>query len=641
MKNLSAFLLLFLFLTGVSFPQSDTISTTLSEIVVTANRTETPYYTLASSVSVLTSQELQSKQINTVEDALRELPGVTVVDQGGPGKIASVYIRGANPNHTLVLIDGTELNDPSSINNAFDFSFLNTNDIDKIEVVRGPQSTLYGSDAVAGVINIITKFGGAGNNFSFYGESGSNSYYRGNLSANGSYNILNYFVSLSRNSTKGISAADSKFGNTERDGYSNNSFTGKLSVHPSNNFDIGFLYKYTKAKTDLDQNEKLGDDPNFTYDIEEQIFSSSGHLNLFNDKWNQSLTASLVKRFSKAIDLPDQIRPTTSSDSYADAERFKIDWQNNLRFVNNNLFTFGIETEKEKAFTSFVSNSSYGPYENVFPMQNIGTTGLYAQDQINFSNKFFTSLGIRYDNNQKFGSVTTFRIAQAYYINRTSTKLKATYGTGFKAPSLFYLFDPAFGNPDLKPEKSKGWDLGVEQFFNNGKIQLGITYFNLQLTDMFGFGPDFKEINIAKASSEGVEFNFTSNNFNNFNWSLNYTYTNAKDKYAGSEDYNKPLIRRPLHQAFLNLGYKIAKNYNVGMQIKYVGESEDKDFNTYPTQRVKLDAHTLVNLYASIKIFSNIELSGKIENLFDTQYEEILYYGTLGRSFYLGMGITL
>ncbi|MFA3783915.1 TonB-dependent receptor plug domain-containing protein [Melioribacteraceae bacterium 4301-Me] len=640
MKKIYICLFLLLF-SATSFPQSDTLKTTLSEIIVTANRTETPYYTLASSVSVLTQKDLKERQINTVVDALRELPGVTVVEQGGPGKLASVFIRGASPNHTLVLIDGTEMNNPSSPDNAFDFSYLNVNDIDKIEIVRGPQSTLYGSEAIAGVINIITKFGSPNKNFSFYGEGGSNNYYRGNVSAYGNYNKLNYFLSFSRNKTDGISAADSKYGNTEKDGYSNNSFTGKIMIHPNNNFNSSFLYKYTKSNNDLDQNEKLGDDPNFSYKVEEQLFSSISKLELFNKKWKQSLTASIMKRISKAVDLPDEIRPNTSSNNYANGVRYSIDWQNNFYFLSNNLITVGIEHKTEKASSNYSSTSIFGPYQSIFPEQSVYTNSLYAQDQINVFNKLFTSVGLRYDNHQKFGGELTYRITQAFYFDKIKTKFKATYGTGFKAPSLFYLFDPAYGNPSLKPEKSKGYDFGVEQFLLGGKLSFELNYYSLMLTDMFSFDENFKAINVAKASMKGIEFNLTGYRINRFNFSINYTLTNTKDEYVKSTDYNLPLLRRPKNQAFLLVGYDFNTDVNLQLQVKYVGERYDKDFTTYPAQRTKLSSYTIVNLLSSIKISDNLEFYGRIQNLFNANYEEVLYYGTLGRTFYLGAGINL
>jgi len=642
MKHLYSFLLIFLLIqTFLSAQQSDSVKTTLSEIVVTANKTETPYYALGSSVSIITSDEISRQNLRTVIDVLREMPGLTVTQQGGPGKLAYVYTRGANSNHTLVIIDGVKMNDASSPNNAFDFSTLNTNDVERIEIVRGPQSTLYGSEAIAGVINIITKRGTDKPQFNFSEEGGSNNYYRGNLSAQGKYGILSYAVTATRNGSDGVSASDARFGNTEKDGYTNNSIYSRLGIDLSSNAKLDMIYKFTKMETALDQNEKFGDDPNFNFNIEEQLFKSGLNLSFFEGRWQQQINVSLVKRFSHSLDLVDQAHPNLSSDGFNKADRVKFDWQNNLRFIENNLITFGIETETERTNSSYVSTSDWGPFESIFPEQSIRTTGAYLQDQFSYENSLFISVGVRLDNNQKFGSVATYRIAPAYYFNSTNTKLKMSFGTGFKAPSLFYLFDPVFGNPDLQPEKSIGWDAGFEQYFSQGKFSIALTYFNLKLDNMFGSDANFRTVNIAKASSQGFEIVVSGYNFNNFSANANYTFTKTKAEYELSADFGKALLRRPQHQASFNINYKLNANMNWNMQFLYVGEREDKDFSAFPAERVVIPDYTLVNLSATYKLFSYLELIGKIENLFDKQYEEVLYYGTLGRSFYVGLNLNL
>jgi vitamin B12 transporter len=642
MKKFYLFFSLFCFSQLYVTAQSDSVKTTLSEVIITATRTETPAVEIGSSYSLMASEQIEKQQLNSVVDVLRQLPGLSIVQQGGPGKVSNVFMRGANSNHTLVIMDGVVMNDPSSPNNAFDFSFLNTLDVDRIEVVRGPQSTLYGSDAMAGIINIISKKGTSVPQYNFAGETGSNGYYRGNISALGTYGILNYAVTATRNGSDGVSSADARYGNTEKDSYSNNSFMSKLGISAAQNFSLELLYKYAKEKSAIDQSEIHGDDPNYTYSIEEQIFKGGANLSLFGGSWKQSFNASLIKNFSRSLDLPDEARSYTSLDAFYKAQRTKFDWQNTLSFLQNNLIMFGVESSKEQASTNTISGSEWGPYNSMFPESSMRNTAVYLQDQLSYSNSFFTSVGIRYDKNEKFGGTTTFRIAPAYFIEPTSTKIKMSYGTAFKAPSLYYLFDPLYGNPDLKPERSKGWDFGFEQYFLNNTLCVSATYFDLEFQDMFGYGPDYKEINIAKASSRGIEFTTSVKSVKNLSIDASYTYTKTKNEYDdGSGDFNKALLRRPEHQLSLNANYQISTRLNFNSLIQFVGKRDDKDFSDYiNVKRVVLQDYTLVSFAVSYKLWDYLQLHGRIDNVLDKQYEEVLYYGTLGRAFYLGFSFT-
>jgi vitamin B12 transporter len=641
MKFFYRFLFPFFLFSGIIFSQTDSVKATLNEVVITATKTETPYYSVGSSVSIITAEMIQKNQLKTVIDVLRLVPGLSVTQQGGPSKITYAYIRGTNSNHTLVVMDGVKMNDASSPSNAFDFSQLNTNDIDRIEVVNGPQSTLYGSDAIAGVINIITKKGNAKPVFSFLGETGANKYYRSNISALGTLGGLSYSVNASRSASDGISAANSIYGNSEKDGFSNTAFSVNLQYNLDPVMKVGFMYRFTKTKSDLDQNEKLGDDPNFTYRLEDQIWKLSFARTSFNGIWEQSLSASYVKRFNQNLDLTDAAHPSMSSDAFNNANRFKIDWQNNIRIIPNNLITLGIEREVESANTSYLSMSEWGPFESLFPDQSLRNTGAYIQDQFNYDNSFFTTVGVRYDDNSKFGKETTFRIAPCYLIKETNTRFKATYGTGFKAPSLFYLFDPAFGNPDLQPEKSEGWDFGIEQFFANNNFSLGITYFGIHLNDMFGFDANYKTINIDRAATNGVELTANASFASKISINGNYTFTETKNESEGSSEFGQTLLRRPKHQFSIISNYQVNDKLGMNVIIKYVGRKDDKDFGAYPAQRVTLPDYTLVDLGAHYNFFSNLTLTARLENLFDRQYEEVLFYGTTGRSLYVGLNLNL
>jgi len=311
-----------------------------------------------------------------------------------------------------------------------------------------------------------------------------------------------------------------------------------------------------------------------------------------------------------------------------------------FHFIKDNIITLGVESQSDTASTS----SIYGSYPpSIFPAKAISTTSVYFQDQVNIDSVFFATAGIRYDRNSMFSGVATFRIAPAYLINSTNSKIKMSYGTGFKSPSLFYLYDPYSGNPNLHPEKSKGWDAGIEQYFDNGNIILGVTYFNLKFEDMFGYDLSYREINIAKASSYGLEVTASLLNYHNISINTSYTFTKTNNKYNdGSTDYNQPLLRRPENQISFNLNYRFNEKLNTNFQLKYVGKRWDKDFtDMYNPVRVELPDYMLINIAASYKLLSYLVLTARIDNLLDKQYEEILYYGTLGRAFYVGVNFTL
>ncbi|MGE5350612.1 MAG: TonB-dependent receptor plug domain-containing protein [Acidobacteriota bacterium] len=606
----------------------------LKGVVVTASRTATPIKETASSITVIGEDEIKNSGKVSLSEILSNVAGLSVVRQGGPGGLSGIFMRGANPEQTLFLIDGVAVNDPSSLSNSYDMSNFPLDNIERIEVLRGPQSTLYGSEAMAGVISIFTKKGSGKPNYSLSLEGGSYDTYKGNASLNGSLSFIDYSLGYSRYDTKGFSSADEKYGNSEKDGNLNNSLFSRVGMKFSDNFSLDFMFNYTKAKTGLDQNEMKGDDPNFTYNLEESFFKSSGSLLSFNGKWKQSLSASLMRHISHAVDQTDSLRPLTSSVAYFNGTRIKLDWQNEVKLYEKNILVFGLESDFEKANTEYNSTSEWGPFSSALSSKMLNTSGMYLEQQLNIQDALFMSLGARYDYHEKFGSVVTYRIAPAYFINATSTKLKATYATGFKSPSLYYLYDPTFGNPALKPEKSKGFDMGFEQYFMNNKVTAGVTYFNNTFSDLIGYDNSFKTINIAKAEANGWELFLSASSVYNFNFGFNYSYTLSRDKSSESLEKDMQLLRRPKNKFGLNAGYEFNKA-KLNLEVLNVGEREDKDFTLFT--RVPLKSYTLVNLAASYDINPLLKVYGRVDNMLNTKYEEVLFYGTPGRSAYIGL----
>jgi len=645
------FLFIFLpavFISTISFSQQTVIQKTdtagvykLSDVVITATKTNTNTLELANSVSVIDSVEIANKQKSNIFDLVKTEYGISTLQFGPLGGIATVSIRGANAGHALVLIDGVEMNMPSESSNLYDFANLPVESINKIEILRGPQSTLYGSNALAGVINIITKKGTGQPDLFLSAEAGSYNSLKGSLGLSGSLEKLNYLFSFDRTQSDGFSAAGTKYGNTEKDGYIGNNVISRLGYDFNKNSGINLIARFTKADTDLDQfGGMFGDDPTYKYNLEEFTTRAEGYFKLFGGLWEQKVGGSFYKNLRK-YNFDSTLNNPTSSFSNYDGRKIKIDWQNNFYLPSDNTLTFGAETEIEQAETYYYSLSSFGPYESIIPENKVYTSAVYLQDQLNIENAFFTTFGIRYDHHSKFGGEVTYRIAPAFVIWETGTKIKATIGTGFKAPSIVYLYDPFYGNENLKPEISFGLDAGVEQFIWSSGISVGLNYFSDDFTDLIGLDENFKSINIDRAKIEGAELFGKINTLDFLSVKLNYTYTDARNKSKNSSEYNQRLIRKPVNRAGLYADFIISKNAGINLEIIYTGKKDDKNFTTFPAENVKLDAYTLVNLAGHYNLFRFLKIFARVENLFDAGYEEIYGYGTPGLSAYAGLKLMI
>ena len=613
----------------------------LSDVVISATKTSNSTLELANSITVIDSAEIVSRNKIDLFDLLNSEYGLSVTQPGGLGALSTINIRGSNPEHTLVLLDGVEMNMTSDAANVYDFANLPAENINRIEILRGPQSTPYGSDAMAGVINIITNKGMGKPALQLSAEGGSYNTFKGSAGLTGSINNFNYLVSLGRTQSDGFSSASEKYGNTENDGYSGNNFSSRIGYDFDEQTGINFFFRFTKAETDLDQfGGEFGDDPTYLYNLEELTSRVEGYVKLLNGKWDQKIGATFYKNIRK-YNFDSTMNNPASSKSLYDGKKYKLDWQNNFHLPDANIITAGVDFEIEQASTEYYYYSAFGPYQSIIPNSETTTTGFYLQDQLEINNNFFASAGIRYDFYKKFGGAFTYRIAPAYIFWQTGTKLKATIGTGFNAPSIFYLYDPSFGNEDLNPEENFGWDAGVEQYFWPSGVSIGVTYFSNEFTDLFGSDENFKTINIAKAASDGIEFFFKVLLPGGIDSKASYTYTYTENKTEQSVDYNEKLLRRPENKISLLINYNFIEQANLNLEVIYVGERDDKDFSTFPSSRITLKDYTLINIAAHYDLFDFLQLTGRIENLLDVEYEEIFGFGRPSLSGYTGLRINL
>ncbi|WP_225071165.1 TonB-dependent receptor [Desulfuromonas sp. CSMB_57] len=616
-------------------------TTTLDPVVVTATRLETPLSQVASSVTVISRQDIENQQPSHVIDVLRSVPGLDVVRQGGSGQQTSIFLRGANSTHTLVLVDGVEVNDPSNPGRSFDFANLAVDNIERIEIVRGPGSTLYGSDALGGVINIITRKGSGKPKVAISAEGGSFDTHQERLSLSGGNDLINYSLTASYFDTKGISAAAKKYGNTERDGFDRTTVSTRFGLTPLGNVDVDFFLRYIKSNTDLDTFAGPGgDDPNNTFHSESIYARIQGRLMLLNDLWEQRLGLSLTDYARKNIDRTDPDHPFDSSRTTYDSRLYKMDWQHNLYFTSANVFTLGGEYKKEEAKgkSQFFYEDPLWNTDDSFSKKSVETFSAFLQDQVILWDDFITTFGLRVDDHQTFGARLTYRITSSYLFRPTGTRIKGTFGTAFKAPTLAQLFENStwvLGNPNLAPEKSRGWDIGLEQKFWDDRISLSATYFENRFEDLintfFSFSSfKYEYENIDKAESKGVELTASVRPMDNLTLSASYTYTDTENRATGNQ-----LLRRPRHKYNLNADYRFLDRGNVNLDIFYVGKRDDIDLLIWD-QTKTLGAYTVVNLAIAYDLAKHLRIHGRVENLFDEDYEEVNGFGTPGIAGYVG-----
>ncbi len=603
MRHILVFILI-LFISSAAFADSK------HPLALTITRIPTPEQMLGSSVTVITAEQIARKQQHQVLDVLRDVPGVDVTRSGGVGQSTRIFMRGTETNHVLVMVDGVEVNDASSPDDAFDFAHLTTDNVGRIEVLRGPQGTLYGSEAIGGVINIITKKGEGAPRFFGSAEGGSYRTGKMNVGSAGSFNRVHYSVDAGHSNTAGFSAVSKRFGAHEDDSDDNTTFSTKLGADMTENFSTSVTARYSHSNTQYDDFAPLQDAANYGISDEFSV-RGAGNLSLLDGKWKQEFGVSYMDNERKNAD---------SFPRSSDGSRTKFDWLHTLQLMQNNTLMAGVETEQEK----FHSRDDFSRAK-----ADIRNNAVFVQDQFGLWDRLFTSVGARLDDHDTFGRQTTWRVAPAYLIRETGTKLKASYGTGFKAPSLFDLFDSFFGNRNLKPEKSRGFDAGFEQNIWNDRVRFGATYFQNNLRDLIDSDPvTFQSINIGKARTRGVESFVSITPVEALDIALTHTFTDAEDKQT-----KLALLRRPHNKAMLDVEYHFTPAVRGGVNVLYVGNRQDSLF----PGRVPLSSYTTLGVTGDWKLNDDITLYGRIDNLLNRRYEEIYGYATPGVSAYVGI----
>ena len=580
---------------------------------VTATRVATPVSQVASSVTVITAADIDARQQRSLPDVLRSVPGVDIVQTGGAGGQTSLFIRGTNSNHTKVLLDGIDVSDPSTPGGTADISKLLAGDIAKVEVLRGPQGALYGSDAIGGVVNIITKTGQGPLAITADAEGGSFDTFNQRASASGSEGDFHYMASVQHfhSGATPVTPLDLLQPGEKRhdDFYDNISASTKLGYDISDNFDLGLVGHYTNSLGKI-----TGDAFDFTTftsfpsptqtRIETLQYETRGtaHLVLWDGRLDQTLGLAYGHSI-QAVQDPD------NGDSRQIGDRIKLDWQGNVQVIDGQTVVLGAETARDALHPGL----SFG-----FPSplsRGITTNAGYAELQSDFGMGLYNSASVRYDDNSRFGDKTTWRVAPAWVIG--STKIKASAGSGFKAPALQQLYGTFGGNAALKPETSFGYDVGVEHSLFNGAVTGGVTWFQNNIRNLIvsGPAPAFQLMNIGRARTDGVESFIAWKATETLTFRADYTYTDALD--AGTK---LALLRRPRHKASVNAGWQATDDLNLNATLLYVGPQIDgnRDFSI---PRLRMPDYVTVDLAASYRLTEKWSLFGRIENLTDTNYQ--------------------
>ncbi|MGD9667978.1 MAG: TonB-dependent receptor [Hyphomicrobiaceae bacterium] len=615
--------------------------------------------TLGTAVSVVTREEIQASQSRAGADVLRGLPGVSVSQQGGVGNVAVVRMRGAESNHTLVLIDGVEVN--SGIDGFYDFANLATDDIARIEVLRGPQSGLYGSGALGGVVNIITQSGKGPARVVAEAEGGSFNTRGGRAGVSGGTDTAwGAFMVASRH-TDGFNIAPK--GN-ERDGSELNTLSMKGGVKPIDGLTLSGSFRASRLETEYDGFDSvyLPDGlPALGYvtAIDAPYFSNNemwsgriaADLSLFDDAWTHQLFATRASRdfFDHSLDFDtfmitdSKLIDETTTYGYKSTVRIGPKDGGPVRHFVTGLIEWRDETFDQPTSGNFHAERSRLSYVGEVRGEYFGIVGLGAS--------------LRRDDNEVFDDTTDWRVDGSLKVPSTPFRLHASYGTGTKLPSfaeLYGKFSRYEANENLKPESSKGWDAGIETTLLNGRAIIDVTYFNADLTNEitedFSAYPIIRPINLdGESSRQGIEVSGRVAVMKGFTVGVAYTWLDAKD------DMGKQELRRPEHQARFDVDWQSAdKRGRLNLSAIYNGSMPDYasavvgygTYNGYPygiysNETKYLDSYWLVRLAGSYEMAPGVEATARVENLLDQDYQETFGYETAGLAAYAGLRFKL
>jgi len=611
---------------------SPTFAETVEKIVVTGTRIgQVPEDRLGTAVSTITADQIEKRQSLFVSDILRDVPGLAINRTGGAGGATQVRTRGSEGNHTLVLLDGADINDP--FQGEFDFAGLLGNDIERVEILRGSQSALYGSDAIGGVINIIPKRGKGDLSFAGQAEAGSFASHAATASASFGTDIFDIYASTAFHETDGTNIART---GDEDDGAQERTYFVNAGVRFTPDIELrAFIRKVgTRAEGDPQDFVFLSPTQGLAIDGDEVTRTDAvyGNVQLEATAFGGVLETRLSYNFT------DGSRFNYSFGApifFSEGHRDKVSGVAAASFSTGNAHhkLTGAIDWKQESYQNLPLGAPTS-VNDIRRLQNIGTVASYDLEYGDLN----AGIALRHDQNESFQDTVTYRAQLSYRLG--DTRLRATAGSGIKNPNNFELFgfDPAsfIGNPDLNAEKSVGWDAGIDHYLLDRKVKLTATWFSARLEDeiftdfippTFVATPKNRD---DRSERQGLELTADAS-LGDWTVSAAYTYTDAQEN--GLDE-----VRRPRHAGSLNVGYAIAERGYLGLSVRHNGEQQDNEFNfATPQEFVTLQSFTLVNAYGSWKVTDNLEAFGRVENLLDEQYEEVFSFTSPGISAYAGL----
>lgn len=623
----------------------------VGELVVTAHRLPVPEDELTLSATVIAREEIERSGAESVSELLRSVPGVHVVRTGSWGGATSLFVRGGESNYVQVLVDGVPVNRPGG---DFDFSTLSTDNVERIEIVRGPVSVVYGSDAVSGVVQVFTREGDGPPRAVAAASAGTHGTLEWDAAVHGGSGEVSYSFSLSRFVTDGILALNNDFENTVGSGH--------VVVRPDDRTEASLSVRYTDhaAHTPTDGAGRLVDDNQFGFG--DELVVGARLRRELTDRLDARVELRLDEVDAGFDDAPDGPADTLgffAFESESDLSRRSVDARLDFELGGGTLLTAGVEREEQDERSSNESRSEFGTSSGGMDVER-GNTGVYVQALGRPAERLSLSAGARLDDNEAFGTHGTYRLGAAYGL-RTGTRVRGSFGTAFKEPTFFENFASGFvrGNPALDPETSRSWELGVEQAWRAAGLAFSVTYFDQSFEDLIQFtaapsdpeAPNF--FNVAAADARGVEVGSELDLPGRAGLELSYTWVDSEVEDAGFDQgpdaafvEGDRLLRRPTHAARFGVHGPLPRGGGFRLGARWVGERDDRDFATFPAERVVLDDYLRVDVGARLPLLrsdgggTEVEATLRIENLLDERYQEARGFRSPGRTLLAGAEVT-